>query len=140
MKESRTNIPAGVRAPIDETEEPREPWPEIVTPDWLNEQLKSLSIGLQLDMGKVFDEIVRRRLAEMSQLHRAPPPPSPEKSNRQHVGVKEVARWWAVSERTIWRMIGDGTLKSIPIGTRRRIPMSEVERYEKEREARKNVA
>lgn len=55
-------------------------------------------------------------------------------SDRLAVSVEEAGRLISVPERTIWREIADGRLKSFRSGRRRLIRVSELEAYVERRE------
>ncbi len=47
-------------------------------------------------------------------------------------GIAELSERWRVSHFTVRRAINSGALRSITIGTRRLVPVEEVERVERE--------
>ncbi len=54
---------------------------------------------------------------------------------KQYFRVDEVAEYFAVSVRTVYRLIDEGELKRTKIRGCLRIPLWEIERYEKELES-----
>jgi len=55
-------------------------------------------------------------------------------SFKQYYRVDEVAEYFAVSVRSVYRLIDEGELKRTKIRGCLRIPLWEIERYEKELE------
>ncbi len=53
---------------------------------------------------------------------------------KQYLRVDEVADYFAISVRTVYRLIDEGDLKRTKIRGCLRVPVSEIERYEKELE------
>jgi len=53
---------------------------------------------------------------------------------KQYYRVDEVAEYFAISVRTVYRLIDEGDLKRTKIRGCLRIPVWEIERYEKELE------
>ncbi len=53
---------------------------------------------------------------------------------KQYYRVDEVADYFAISVRTVYRLIDEGDLKRTKIRGCLRIPICEIERYEKELE------
>ena len=50
---------------------------------------------------------------------------------KQYFRVDEVAEYFAVSVRTVYRLIEEGALKRTKIRGSLRIPLTEIERYER---------
>jgi len=53
---------------------------------------------------------------------------------KQYLRVDEVADYFAISVRTVYRLIDEGDLKRTKIRGCLRVPVWEIERYEKELE------
>lgn len=53
---------------------------------------------------------------------------------KQYLRVDEVADYFAISVRTVYRLIDEGELKRTKIRGCLRVPVWEIERYEKELE------
>ncbi|RJR46269.1 MAG: DNA-binding protein [Desulfobacteraceae bacterium] len=53
---------------------------------------------------------------------------------KQYYRVDEVAEYFAISVRTVYRLIDEGELKRTKIRGCLRVPRPEIERYEKELE------
>ncbi len=60
------------------------------------------------------------------------------KSLKQYYRVDDVADYFAISVRTVYRLIDEGYLKRTKIRGCLRIPVWEIERYEKELEKHLN--
>jgi excisionase family DNA binding protein len=56
------------------------------------------------------------------------------KPTKQYFRIDEVAEYFSISVRSVYRLIDDGELKRMKIRGCIRIPLSEIERYEKELE------
>lgn len=54
------------------------------------------------------------------------------KKDDQYISANDLAARWSVHVNTVRNMIKRGDLKSIFFGNNRRVPLSEVERFEKE--------
>jgi excisionase family DNA binding protein len=52
-----------------------------------------------------------------------------------HYSVEQLAAKWSVDERTVRRAIWRGELKGVRFGRAIRVPLAEVERYERSRPA-----
>jgi excisionase family DNA binding protein len=57
-----------------------------------------------------------------------------DKHYKQYYRVDEVAEYFSVSVRTVYRLIDEGDLKRTKIRGCLRVPVWEIERYEKELE------
>ena len=53
---------------------------------------------------------------------------------KQYFRVDEVAAYFSISVRTVYRLIDEGELKRMKIRGCLRVPLVEIERYEKELE------
>jgi excisionase family DNA binding protein len=53
---------------------------------------------------------------------------------KQYFRVEEVADYFSISVRTVYRLIDEGELKRMKIRGCLRVPLWEIERYEKELE------
>lgn len=53
------------------------------------------------------------------------------KSFKQYYRVDEVAEYFAISVRTVYRLIDEGELRRTKIRGCLRVPIAEIERYEK---------
>jgi excisionase family DNA binding protein len=51
-------------------------------------------------------------------------------SEKKLLGIETVAARWDMSKWSVRRLITDGELKSVTIGARRLVPLTEVERAE----------
>lgn len=67
-----------------------------------------------------FEVVVRRKV-------NAPPEPAEPVEEPKVLTVPEAARWLAVSRATLYRLMADGKVRSIKIGTRTRIPVSVIQ-------------
>jgi excisionase family DNA binding protein len=56
------------------------------------------------------------------------------KPTKQYFRVDEVAEYFSISVRTVYRLIDEGELKRTKIRGCLRVPLWEIERYEKELE------
>lgn len=51
--------------------------------------------------------------------------------NQNYITVSDFARKFSISRQFVWKMIKEGKLKAIKIGSLYKIPVSEVDRIEK---------
>jgi excisionase family DNA binding protein len=56
------------------------------------------------------------------------------KTTKQYLRVDEVADYFSISVRTVYRLIDEGELKRTKIRGCLRVPLWEIERYEKDLE------
>ncbi|MEI6809482.1 MAG: helix-turn-helix domain-containing protein [bacterium] len=124
-------IPDSVRSEIRRQESVP---PILLTPKDREDFLRSVPEDLRSDAETHWNDMVKEnerkvgdfldKIEQTGQMRRV-----------QYLTVKQVADRWQVSERQVWRLIGEGRLKSVKIGECRRIDEAAVRAFEQSNRA-----
>ena len=120
-------IPASVKAAIQ-----RQPAdsPQFLLPEDREDFLTGVEPEHQVEAEQTWEDCVRTNEDQERRFRVEEKRSNQIRRTPYFLSVEQIAIRWNVSARTVWRMIRDGRLPSVQIGTLRRINETDVEKLE----------